>query len=72
MPRTKKMFKWEVVDTSTKLKKSVIVKSRTYIGACHKAFRKLGIPKPNFNTWTETFDGIVCYVVEEHLPSART
>jgi len=61
------MYTWKV--SLHKKNKTVIVKSKTYIGACFKAFKKMKVKTPEFNYFTERFMNTICHKINDHLPS---
>lgn len=63
MPRTRKMRDWVV----TVGKRSVTVSSKTYGGACHKAFKTLKLKsKPKTNIHTGGYEGVTAEPLPIH------
>jgi len=64
MPRTRKHRWWDLVITfgqpNARRTTKIRTHSKTYGGACHKAFKKLGIPKNKTDRETGGFEN--CHV----------
>jgi len=73
MPVTKKNIKWVVVINERK----VLIQSKTYVGACYKAFKKLGIDptkrtktlvkdwtKPDTIQYENKFEDVYCIAID--------